>query len=292
MIKAIIKDSITLLLANPKLIRVAFFMTFGHSIYYIYLITYFFNGSIKMKYEAGIDTSAALIYLFNTIQHLNIRWVIAAFIFIVLIGNFRIYPIGEASIIYYIKAEKRKLTSAIHQGLKKFFPMLEFQALGSFLGIYTIITITTRMRVMGILDNIIIKIILAIWIFLSLFTIFFRPYIKYYIVVHNLPVFDAFKKSVLLTIGNIGLTFKGVIFEMLLTLRFFINAGIMVGIPLGLIYIAVFFKIIDHTRVESLIRIIAGLLLLFVTYINGIFEAFFTSYRYKIFQEAEKNLEE
>lgn len=267
-------------------------MTFGHSIYYTYLITYFFNGSIKMKYEAGIDTSQALIYLFNTIQSLNIRWVIVAFILIVIIGNFRVYPIGEASIIYYIKSEKKKLTSAIHQGLKKFFPMLEFQTLGGFLGIYTIITIITRMRVMGILDNIVIKIILTIRVSLSLFTIFFRPYIKYYIVIHNLPVFDAFKKSVSLTFANIGLTFKGVIFEMLLTLRFFINAAIMVGVPLGLIYIAVFFNIIDHARVETLIRGIAGLLLLLITYINGIFEAFFTSYRYKIFQEAEKNLDE
>lgn len=292
MIKAIIKDSIATLLAHPKLIRVAFFMTFGHTIYRTYLITYFFNGSIKMKYEAGVDTSEAMLYLFNTIQELNIRRIIISFILIVVLGYFWIYPIGEATIIYSIKDQEKRLSSSIHRGLKKFFPMMEYKSLGSFLGMYTIVTITTRMRVMGILDNIVVRIILIIWGILSLFTIFFRSYIKYYIVIHNLPVFDAFKKSVSLTIANIGLTFKGVIFEMLLTLRFFINAAILVGIPLGLIYVAVFFNIIDHAWVETLIRIIIILLLLIITYINGIFEAFFTSYRYKIFQEAEKNMDE
>lgn len=245
-----------------------------------------------MKYETGVDTSEAMLYLFNTVQELNIRRIIIAFLLIVLIGYFWIYPIGEATIIYSIKDEGKKLSSAIHKGLKKFFPMMEYKALGSFLGMYTIITITTRMRVMGILDNIVIKAILILRGLLSLFTIFFWNYIKYYIVVYDLPVFDAFKKSVSLTVLNLGLTFKGVIFEIFLTLRFFINAAVLVGIPLGLIYIAVYFNIIEHAWVETLIWVITLLLLLAITYINGIFEAFFTGYRYKIFQEAEKNMDD
>ena len=77
---------------------------------------------------------------------------------------------------------------------------------------------------------------------------------------------------------------------MLLFARFFINAFIVIAVPLALVFLAVQFKIIENARIENLIRIITIAVLFVIAYINAIFEAFFTTYRYKIFQTAEKNL--
>jgi len=55
---------------------------------------------------------------------------------------------------------------------------------------------------MGLLDNIIIQIILGMRGCIVLFATFFRPYTKYYIVIKNLRVFDAIKKSINLTLSN------------------------------------------------------------------------------------------
>jgi hypothetical protein len=79
---------------------------------------------------------------------------------------------------------------------------------------------------------------------------------------------------------------------MLLFARFFLNAFIVIAVPLSLVFLAIQFKIIENTWIENTIRIITLLVLFIITYINAIFEAFFTTYRYKIFQKAEKNLNE
>ena len=291
MIKAIIKNSIALLLRKPNLIRIAFFTTFGHTIYRTYLIIYFINNILRMRYETGIELSEAIIYLINKIQEFDILGFTITFIAIITIGNFLLYPIGEAALIYGTKDHEKKGSSAISQGIKKFFVMLEFNGLGFAFGLYTFITIIIRIRIMGLLSNIILQIILGMWGLMVLFAIFFRPYTKYYIVTKNLKVFDAIKKSIYLTISNFWLTIKGAIFEFVLFFRFILNACIVVAVPLFLIYLAVFFNIIDNAWVEGIIRITTGIIVILIAYINSIFEAFFTSYRYQLFEKAEENID-
>jgi predicted histidine transporter YuiF (NhaC family) len=109
---------------------------------------------------------------------------------------------------------------------------------------------------------------------------------------HDLGVFDALKKSIYLVMNNLELTVKGLLFEVMLFGRFILNAFIVIAIPLGLIYLAVFLNIIDNAFVETIIRISAGVMILVISYINGIFEAFFANYRYQLFQKAEKSLNE
>ncbi len=291
MLKSLIKDSLELLIKKPKLIQAAFLMTFGHTIIYIFFITYFFNSVIKMKYNSWIDTSAALIYLFNKIQELNITGVIIGFILIAVIGYFYVYPVGEATLIYAMKEEGRNLSKSLNQGLKKFFHMLEYRSLSTFLGIYTIITVIVRLRVMGILDSIIIKPIIIIRILSSCFTIIFRPYLKFYVVLKDVPVFDAMKKSVLLTLGNFRLTLKALLIEFLFMIRFLISAILIVIIPLGLMYGAITFWLIEYRGIEIILRSIIGILLLIIVYLNSIFEAFLINFWQHIFERAEKNLD-
>lgn len=289
MIKKIIKDSINILLSKPKLIRLAFLTTFGHTIYRSYLVAYFLNNIIRTKYEAGVEISEALLYLITKIQEFNIIGIIITVIAIVIIWNFLIYPIWGASIIYFIKDEGKSLAKAIWKGIKKFFVMFEFNGLGFAFGWYTLITIAIRLRIMGVLDNIILKILLVLWWIIVLFATIFWPYAKYYIICKNNGVFDAIKNSIYLALTNIGLTLKGILFEMVLLLRFIINAIVVIGVPLILIYVAVFFNIIDNQLVEIIIWITTGVVILLISYINGIFEAFFSNYRFKLFEKAEQN---
>ncbi|MDR2191128.1 MAG: hypothetical protein LBP53_08445 [Candidatus Peribacteria bacterium] len=292
MIKSIVKDSILLLLSKPKLIRISFFTTFGHTIYRSYLVAYFFNYILNQRYEAGIQLSNAFVYLITKVQELNMRGFIISLLIIVIIGNFLIYPIGEAAITYAVQDKGNKLAGAITKGIKKFFVMLEFNGLGFAFGFYTVITIIIRIRMMGILDNIMLQIILLIRGIIVILANIFRPYTKYYIISQDLGVFDAIKKSIYLTMTNFSLTVKGFLFEIMLMGRFFLNAFIAIALPLGLIYIAIFFNIINNALVEGIIRISAVAMLLVISYLNGIFEAFFTNYRYQLFQEAEKKLNE
>ncbi|MDR0650014.1 MAG: hypothetical protein LBG59_01005 [Candidatus Peribacteria bacterium] len=292
MIKQIIKESVTFLLSKPKLVRLAFLTTFGHTIYRTYLIAYFLNYILRTRYESGIEISNAFLYLINKVQELNMRGFIISLILIIVIGNFLLYPIGEAAVIYYIKEGGNKLATAITKGIKKFFVMFEFNGLGFAFGFYTLITVIIRIRMMGILDSPILKAIIIMRGIIVLITTLMRPYTKYYITMQDLGVFDALKKSIYLVINNLDLTIKGLLFEVMLFGRFILNAFIVIVIPLGLIYLAVFFNIIDNALVESIIRISAGVMVIIISYINGIFEAFFTNYRYKLFQEAEKKLDE
>jgi len=93
MIKKIIKDSIHALLSKPKLIRLAFLTTFGHTIYRTYLIAYLLNYSITTKYETGVEISDALLYLITKVQEFNITGIIISIVIIIIIGNFLVYPI-------------------------------------------------------------------------------------------------------------------------------------------------------------------------------------------------------
>jgi formate hydrogenlyase subunit 3/multisubunit Na+/H+ antiporter MnhD subunit len=84
---------------------------------------------------------------------------------------------------------------------------------------------------------------------------------------------------------------KGVCFEMLLFARFFLNAFLVIAVPLALVFLAVHFNIIENAWIENTIWIITVAVLLFIAYINAIFEAFFTKYWYQIFQKAEQENE-
>lgn len=72
--------------------------------------------------------------------------------------------------------------------------------------------------------------------------------------------------------------------EVLLLLRFILIGLLIVGIPLGLIYLAVWLNIIGNARVESAIRIIAAMILLILAYLNCVVEAFFLTYWYKAYK--------
>lgn len=67
--------------------------------------------------------------------------------------------------------------------------------------------------------------------------------------------------------------------------RFVINALLVIGIPLLLIYGAFALNIIYYRFVEVGIWIIAIATFLFLGYVNSIIETFFLSYRYTAYKK-------
>ena len=104
-------------------------------------------------------------------------------------------------------------------------------------------------------------------------------------------VFDAIKKSTKLAFLNLGLSIKLMFVEFLLLFRFLITWALIVGLPLGLVYLSVWLNILDNRFVEWLIRVIAGILLLILSYINCIVETFFLTYWYQAYQMISKKEE-
>jgi hypothetical protein len=113
----------------------------------------------------------------------------------------------------------------------------------------------------------------------------FLPYTKFIITLEGVDYFDAMKKSTSLAMTNLGKTVKYVLFNLFLYVRFLINIAIVIGIPLGMLYAASKLNIADSAWFQGLVISVLVILIALTAYINGIIEAFFISYRWKLYKQ-------
>ena len=277
MFRQILSDSVTVLFQNPKLIRLSFLTLVFYSIVRIYFIVYYFNTFLLYKYESWVQLSDAFIYV---LDKLNNQWILRAVIWvvIVLIWYLWFHPIGEASVVSALDNPQQSAFRSFVRGSGKFFPMLEYSWLSIPFWVFTFCTVMLRLYLMDIFDNIFITIIVGIRWFLVLFASVCWSYARIIIALEGCQVFDAIKKSTSLAMNNLGLSVKLMFVELLLMLRFIIIGLLIVGIPVLLIYIAVWLDVIQNSFVETTIRVVAASLLLVIAYLNCIVEAFFLTY--------------
>ena len=284
MFRQILSDSVTVLFQNPKLIRLSFLTLVFYSIVRIYFIVYYFNTFLLYKYESWVQLSDAFIYV---LDKLNNQWILRAVIWviIVLIWYLWFHPIGEASVVSALDNPQQSAFRSFVRGSGKFFPMLEYSWLSIPFWVFTFCTVMLRLYLMDIFDNIFITIIVGIRWFLVLFASVCRSYARIIIALEGCQVFDAIKKSTSLAINNLGLSVKLMFVELLLMLRFIVIGLLIVGIPVLLIYIAVWLDVIQNSFVETTIRVVAASLLLVIAYLNCIVEAFFLTYWYQAYRK-------
>ena len=248
MFRQILSDSVTVLFQNPKLIRLSFLTLVFYSIVRIYFIVYYFNTFLLYKYESWVQLSDAFIYVLDKLNNQS---------------AFRSFVRGSG----------------------KFFPMLEYSWLSIPFWVFTFCTVMLRLYLMDIFDNIFITIIVGIRWFLVLFASVCWSYARIIIALEGCQVFDAIKKSTSLAMNNLGLSVKLMFVELLLMLRFIVIGLLIVGIPVLLIYIAVWLDVIQNSFVETTIRVVAASLLLVIAYLNCIVEAFFLTYWYQAYRK-------
>ena len=284
MFRQILSDSVTVLFQNPKLIRLSFLTLVFYSIVRIYFIVYYFNTFLLYKYESWVQLSDAFIYV---LDKLNNQWILRAVIWviIVLIWYLWFHPIGEASVVSALDNPQQSAFRSFVRGSGKFFPMLEYSWLSIPFWVFTFCTVMLRLYLMDIFDNIFITIIVGIRWFLVLFASVCWSYARIIITLEGCQVFDAIKKSTSLAMNNLGLSVKLMFVELLLMLRFIVIGLLIVGIPVLLIYIAVWLDVIQNSFVETTIRVVAASLLLVIAYLNCIVEAFFLTYWYQAYRK-------
>lgn len=284
MFRQILSDSVTVLFQNPKLIRLSFLTLVFYSIVRIYFIVYYFNTFLLYKYESWVQLSDAFIYV---LDKLNNQWILRAVIWviIVLIWYLWFHPIGEASVVSALDNPQQSAFRSFVRGSGKFFPMLEYSWLSIPFWVFTFCTVMLRLYLMDIFDNIFITIIVWIRWFLVLFASVCWSYARIIIALEGCQVFDAIKKSTSLAMNNLGLSVKLMFVELLLMLRFIVIGLLIVGIPVLLIYIAVWLDVIQNSFVETTIRVVAASLLLVIAYLNCIVEAFFLTYWYQAYRK-------
>lgn len=284
MFRQILSDSVTVLFQNPKLIRLSFLTLVFYSIVRIYFIVYYFNTFLLYKYESWVQLSDAFIYV---LDKLNNQWIfrVVIWVIIVLIWYLWFHPIGEASVVSALDNPQQSAFRSFVRGSGKFFPMLEYSWLSIPFWVFTFCTVMLRLYLMDIFDNIFITIIVGIRWFLVLFASVCWSYARIIIALEGCQVFDAIKKSTSLAMNNLGLSIKLMFVELLLMLRFIVIGLLIVGIPVLLIYIAVWLDVIQNSFVETTIRVVAASLLLVIAYLNCIVEAFFLTYWYQAYRK-------
>ena len=291
----ILKESYSLISEDTRLIKLATFTTIFHSLiftlYIIYQILFFIsklykNPETDSLFHAIINYSKEIVKS----DYFRIVWIPIAILLI--IWYFLLPPIAESSLIYYL--EKKDIWYSLKNWIKKFFIMFELHWLLSVFNFLIFIITISRLYIMDILFNPIIIFILVIWLLIILWTTFFLPYTKFIICLENQDLKPAIKKSIKLALDNLWITLKFVIVNYLLYIRFVINILIIIFLPLWIIWlISIFVKNLQNSNIFKFFFWGSALLaILIVTYINGIIEAFFISYWYKVYKILETNKSE
>ena len=227
-------------------------------------------------------------YFITTLNEHHALLTVIIAVLVIIVWYLRLYPIGQASVVYALHEPKNSNMTSFMKWMNRFFPMLEYWGLSIPFWLFTFVTVLIRVYLMEIYDNIVVQFMIWIWWITVILATMLWQYAEIIIALEWCPVFDAIKKSTKVAASNIGLSFKLMLVELILLLRFFIIWAIIVWIPLWLVYIAVWLDILDNSFVEGVIWIVCWALLLVLWYINCIIEAFFITYWYKAYMALTK----
>lgn len=280
----VLKESIAAISDDTKFIRLATITTFIHSLLFILYLIYLL-ATIWTTLWSDSTLGELLSDYVNIVapsgEAITVLIIIGIFL---AIGYSILPPIWEAAMIYYVDSERKSGSTSLGKGTNRFFPMFEFDATMTFFSIMTRAIAVSRLFIMDAINPITI-IFLGIWLTISLLAMILLPYTKFIITLENKKYFEAIKGSMSLAIRHLWVTLKYVMINLFLYLRFILNIIIVVWIPLVLLRLASRLDFADSRVFQIIVIIIAIWLVLLTAYINGIIEAFFTSYRWRVYKQ-------
>jgi len=291
MFKNIIKDSVLQLMSDIKLIRISVIESFSHTLINIWLFLYYLNTFLQEKFEKWLAIWKTASTVVSRVKDNNLIGIIIIVLVVIVFWHLLIHPIWQAGVVHYLNDEKKSISRALWKWTWNFFVITELNWLLFSFWLSTFMFSVIRMFILDIYDNIFVIILLSIWFFCVFFVSIFWPYTKYAIVLEKLPLFEAMKRSVSLAFSNFWITFKFSMIEFSLVIRFLLNIIIVLWIPFLIVYIALSLNILDNQIVKYVIWIASVSLLFLVIYINWIIEAFFSTYRFKIYKKIVENEE-
>lgn len=287
--QTILQEALGFIADDTKFIRIATITTFVHSLSFVVVILMNIYNIIQTNQETGTRFSTLLENYFSILlPSIPPTYILILGAIILFFGYVILPPIGEGAMISYLHTNKNKGKISLTAGINRFFPMFEFNAGISLFSLFVFLTTISRLRILWILDQPLIISILLILLFLILLVSFLLAYTRYYIMTEELWLYDAMKKSMHLSIENLFVTVKYVAITYVLYLRLVLNLILFVGVPLGMIYIVNLLGVDSVSGVGIGMMLVIIALICIVAYINGIVEAFFTTYWYKVFASITK----
>lgn len=286
MIRTVYQQSRQTIATDTTYVSFAFLMTICRTLVLFFMVIN--NISIRVSYVTNDQVSVTNMMIQQAFELVStsIWWLLIAVTVIVLLGYGLLYPIGEASMIAYLDQSWDSKSSLKAFGIwsARFFPMFEFASLNLWFSFLTWTFAIGRLYVTWVLDSVLIIWFLIIWAITILCMYRARAYVKILIVTKNMSVGDAISASIVLSGANVWQTIKAIIIGYFLQVRFLLNLCIVLLFMIGIAYGIVVYGLIESARVTTLVYIIFFGMLIAVSYINAIIEAFFMTYRYHVYK--------
>lgn len=288
MIRKIVIHAYLQLINNSKLGSLTLSTLFAHSLISVFLIIY--NTYYYIENQFNLHTSnEVLSYIMNLFQFDSIgRTAVWIWLFL-FIGYFVLSPIWESTIVHYLH-HNNKLRSSLGFGFENFHYIAKFDGMVFIFGFIIFLNILSKVFLNG-MNNALVLSFMFIWLLLVLFVTFFFQYAKTIIILEKIPVFEAVKKSIALSIEHFWVTSKFVLISILFNLRLIFNILFLIGIPLAAIVLLQFFGVVG-VFADTVVYILFFWLLLFLAYINTLIEWYFRIYRYMAYLDITWNNEQ
>lgn len=287
MLQDIVKESIHHMHTDVKIIRLTFLTSFFHSLIVILLIILNLNSYLAKNYENGLYIGKVAEYLVQEINKNNFVTIVIAITIFLFVAYSIIYPVGQSAIIHYLK-DKKNIRSALKKWLKDFFPMFEY-------GIISVITSPTvffitffRVFILWTTHSTIIIILFILWFVVINIINILKSYTRYCITLEWLPLYEALKRSFLLSSHHFKNSMKFVRIQTILLITFSLNLLMVAGLPFLLIYLSIAFGIIEIVAVKILIYSIFVFMILLSSYMSSFIRAFFAYYWLRLYENVKK----
>ena len=276
MIRKILIRAYMHLVNNSKLTKLTLFTLFAHSLIFVFIIIY--NTYFYVENEFNLHTSNEVIeYIFTLFQFNNIgRISIWLWIFL-FFWYFVLSPIGECAIVDHLH-NNHKMSKSLTFGFHNFHHIAKFDWMVFFFGVIIFLNILSKVFVYE-LDNAFVLGLLFIWFLMVVFATVLLQYAKTIIIIEWVPVFEAIKQSIGMSLENLSFTIKLVWISFLFNLRLLFNVFFILWIPLAAIFL---FQMLGGLWgfADIVVYILFFWLLLFLAYINTLIEWYFRIYRY------------
>lgn len=301
MFKRILWESLQEVAEHPMLVRIAFLTWFVHTLASFWRFGYTFYVIL----EKNVDISSIEWTLWEYIKAIfDVAagelsfWTTVSIIIALAIGYVFLYPIGHGMMISYIQDHSG--VKALRSALKKYFTITITEwllAAVTFGGFHLLALRYFYQR--GILWNILVEILILLVASFVLGCTFLYAYGNIAAVTDTFDTSrpadqarEALKHSSHVAVSHPMTTLKFMLLSLFLELRFFVTTIVVIAIPAFLVRVALQLWIVSNESAVATVMICIGLLLIASIYINSIIDAFFTVYRYKLYNELKQTPEE
>lgn len=284
MILNLLRQSKLFIKENHKFVKLIFYVSFWKLLYTLGLIAYNINNLLIYRFNKWLSLMSFLEYFKTEVISNNLLWLVILIGIIILVWYVFLYPTWTSAAIHFLRDKKNSIWKAMWKWANDFFTMFELNALAFSFWFYTYSITVLRLFTLWILDSTIAIILVAVWWLAVLFSSMFWQYAKFLIVIEDMWVFEAIKKSIWITINNIWITLRWWIMQMILYVLFYFKVFVIIAVPMLLMYFLINWGVAS-SGFEWIIRLIGWLSVILIIYLISIIQSFFRKFWFDVYHK-------